>query len=83
MRQRATSAPGRSTDPESPISAKIDIAERELHGLYLERAGQMKPGPDRGWCVQCRGHPVLPHASDDTCRACVAKLRASSAGSPA
>lgn len=46
MRQHATSPPGRSTDSESSFSARIDAAERELHGLYLERARRMEPGHD-------------------------------------
>jgi hypothetical protein len=82
MRQHSTSPPGRSTDSESSFGARLGAAGRELHGLYLERARQMEPGKDWGWCSQCGRHPVPPHA-DDTCRGCVAEMPPDTAGSPA
>jgi len=81
MRKRAIFATGGTNDPESPSSIRIDAAERELHGLYLERAGQMEPGQDWGWCSQRGRHAVFPHAGDDTCRAWVAEMPVGIAGS--
>jgi len=83
MKQHATSATGGATDRESPISTRIDAAERKLQGLYLERAGQMESGQDWGWCSQCARGAVSPLVGEDTCPACVAGMVAGRAGSPA
>lgn len=83
MRQHATSATVGPIDPESPISARIDAAERELQGLCRERAGQMEPGQDWGWCSQCARNAVSSLVGEDTCPACVAGMVAGRAGSPA
>lgn len=82
MRHHTTTTPGTASDATPKLSAKINVLERELHSLYLQRAGRMEPGQQSGWCVQCGRRAVFPADGEDTCRACIAELSAEHAGRP-
>ena len=73
-----TSAPA-STMASSP-SARIDALEAELHCLYAQRAGQLEPGQDWGWCTGGGRNSLFPLDGEDTCRACIAELTSNRAG---
>jgi hypothetical protein len=73
-----TSAPA-STIAPSP-SARIEALEHELHCLHAQRAGQLEPDQDWGWCTACGRNSVFPLDGEDTCRGCIAELTANRAG---
>jgi hypothetical protein len=82
MRDDTTTTPTTataSTFASSP-SARIDALEGKLHCLYPQRAGQLEPGRDWGWCTPCGRSSVFPLGGEDTCRACIAELTANRAG---
>ena len=75
-----TSTSGAASTMASSPSARIDALEGELHCLYAQRAGQLEPGRDRGWCAACGRNSVFPLDGEDTCRACIAELITNRAG---
>jgi len=75
MRHHTSTAPGTASLTRR-LSARIDALERELHTLYLQRAGQMEPSQEGGWCARCGRNSVWPSEGQDTCRTCLAELRA-------
>jgi len=82
MRHDTTTTPtsaSASTTASSP-SARIDALESELHFLYAQRAGQLEPGQDWGWCSAYGRNSVFPLDGEDTCRAYVAELTTNRAG---
>jgi hypothetical protein len=82
MRHDTTTTPARaavSTMASSP-RARLDALERELHCLYAQRAGQLEPGQDWGWCTACGRNRVFPLDGEDTCRTCIAELTTNRAG---
>jgi hypothetical protein len=76
--------PNTSTAPPAGTpatrGARIDALERELHGLYAQRAGRMEPGQDWGWCASCGRASVFPAEGEDTCQECLAELTVDRAG---
>jgi len=68
-----------STIASSP-SARIDALDGKLHCLYAQRAGQLEPGENWGWCTPCGRNSVFPLDGKDTCRARIAELTANRTG---
>jgi len=82
MRHDTTTTPTTataSTIASSP-SARINALEGKLHRRYAQRAGQLEPGQDWGWCTPCGRYSVFPLDCKDTCRACIAELTADRSG---
>lgn len=80
MRHDTTSTPRAAVHTATARSARIDALERELRSLYLQRAGQMEPGQDWGWCACCGQTSVVPATGEDSCHACLAELTADRSG---
>ncbi len=68
-----------STNASSP-SARIDALEGKRHRRYAQRAGQLEPSQDSGWCTPCGRNGVFPLDGKDNCRACIAELTANRTG---